>query len=157
MALHHRLVGLAAGVYWRLFRPRTLGVCAVVQDPGGRVVLVRQTYRSGWHFPGGGVRKFETFTDALARELKEEIGLTSYSVERLLGVYENRSEGKDDRVVVFHLTVTAEEAAEARRADPFEIGEMCWFAPNDLPADVTPATARRIRDLSSKAACFGAW
>ena len=157
MGLHHRLVGLAAGVYWRLLKPRTLGVCAIVQDPDGRIALVRQTYRSGWHFPGGGVRKFETFCDALARELKEEIGLEHFSVQRLLGVYENSAEGKDDRVVVFVVSLTAQEAAQVRRADTFEIGELTWFAPNDLPKDVTPATARRIRDLQSAGASFGAW
>jgi ADP-ribose pyrophosphatase YjhB (NUDIX family) len=157
MALHHQLVGWAAGVYWRLVRPRTLGVCALVLDPDGRVVLVRQTYRRGWHLPGGGVHRFEPFHDALARELREEIGVDRFALERLLGVYQNRSEGKDDRVLVFVARVEAEAAAAARPADRFEIAELGWFAPDALPQAVSPATARRVGELGAAGPIVGDW
>src|SRR6202158_619064 len=42
-------------LYWRLSRGMTLGVRAVVVDDLGRVFLVKHSYVTGWHLPGGGV------------------------------------------------------------------------------------------------------
>ncbi len=43
MALGHRLIVKAARLYWRIVRPRTLGVRAVVIDDQGRIALIRHT------------------------------------------------------------------------------------------------------------------
>jgi len=102
MALLHRLLGKAARIVWRITRPRTIGVRAVLLDPAGaRVALVRHTYLDGWYLPGGGVKKGEAIADALHRELAEEVAVADADVERVLGVYHNQREGKDDHVIVY--------------------------------------------------------
>src|SRR4029077_7629579 len=59
-------------LYWLVARGMTLGVRAVILDSENRVFLVRHTYVSGWHLPGGGVEPGETFRDALRRGLAGE-------------------------------------------------------------------------------------
>ena len=57
-----------------------LVVAAVVRDAAGRVLLCRMPRNRGvfpgqWGLPGGGVEPGETLDEALARELREEVGL----------------------------------------------------------------------------------
>lgn len=154
MALLHRLAGRAARTVWRITRPRTIGVRAVLLDPDGRVALVRHTYIEGWYLPGGGVKKGEGVADALHRELAEEVAVTDAAVERVLGVYHNRREGKDDHVIVY----VARAASDALRgADALEVAEVGWFAPDTLPAGTSPATLRRIEEVRLGATGGGCW
>jgi len=144
MAFGHRLIGKAARLYWRIVRPRTLGVRAVVVGDQGRIALVRHTYGDHWYLPGGGVKKKESYARALARELQEEIALGDFAVDRLLGVYHSLREAKDDHIVVYAVRA-ADEAI--RKADVMEIADAGWFAPDALPEGVSPAALRRIRDI----------
>jgi ADP-ribose pyrophosphatase YjhB (NUDIX family) len=146
MALHHRLMGRAARLLWFVTRPRTIGVRAIVVDAAGRVALVRHSYVDGWYLPGGGVKKGESATSALARELREEIAVATFTVERILGVYHARREHKDDHVVVYVVRMPGGAETEMRRADAVEIAEARWFRIDDLPDTLSPATARRLEE-----------
>jgi 8-oxo-dGTP diphosphatase len=54
----------------------TVGASAIIWDTKGRVLLVRHTYRSpAWGFPSGLVGHREVPSAALARELREELGV----------------------------------------------------------------------------------
>ena len=143
MALGHRLIGKGARLYWRIMRPRTLGVRAVAVDEQGRIALVRHTYGDHWCLPGGGVKKKESYARALARELEEEIALRDFAIERLLGVYHSLRGAKDDHIVVY---VVRAAGSAIRRADLMEIADAGWFAPDALPDGVSAATLRRIQE-----------
>jgi ADP-ribose pyrophosphatase YjhB (NUDIX family) len=156
MAWHHRLAWKTLKTYWRVRNARTLGVRGLVFDGAGRVALVLHTYIDHWYLPGGGVKQGEGYGEALARELREEIGLTDFHVERVLGVYRNTREFKDDHVVVFVVRATI-PAPAIRAADTLEIEQARWFALDDLPADLSPATARRIAEYQAAATGIGDW
>ena len=153
MAAHNRLIWRTARLWWRVRRPRTLGVRAIVLDPAGRIALVRHTYVSGWHLPGGGVKKGERVDDAAVREVREETGLDA-TVEALIGVFHNRAEHKDDHVVLFVARCRSPDAL--RGSEGLEIAETGWFAPDALP-DLSPATARRIAGWRDGGEGWGMW
>src|SRR5947209_14443043 len=82
--------------YWRFARGMTLGVRALVVDPQGRILLVKHSYVTGWHLPGGGVEVGETIQDALARELLEEAGITALEPPVLHGMFFNSRVSRRD-------------------------------------------------------------
>src|SRR6266849_7398291 len=84
--------------YWRFARAMTLGVRALVIDGKGRIFLVKHSYVSGWHLPGGGVEAGETIAQALARELREEGNIELDAPSRLHGIYFNDRESRRDHV-----------------------------------------------------------
>ncbi|MGF1461883.1 MAG: NUDIX domain-containing protein [Maricaulaceae bacterium] len=132
-------------VWARASRGMTLGVRVAVFDRDGQVALVRHTYMPGWHLPGGGVERGETVLEAAEREVREEAGAALTSPLTLVGVYANFRTFKGDHVAFFTATGTA--VAEPR--DDGEIAEAGWFAPTDLPGDVTAATRARLDEVAS--------
>ena len=60
----------------RLGAPKvTMGACAVIEDDTGRILVAHHTYRRlPWGLPGGLIDRGEQPEEALARELREELG-----------------------------------------------------------------------------------
>jgi len=156
VAWYHRAAGWAVRSFKRVRGARTLGVRGLVLDRDGRVALVLHTYLDNWYLPGGGVNPGEGYDRALARELHEEIGLDAFRIERVLGVYHDTVTLKDDHVVAY-IVRTDSSAPPLKSADPFEIQAVAWFALDDLPEDLSPATARRIAEFRTGVTGGGAW
>ena len=156
MAWYHRVAGTAVRNFRRLRGARTLGVRGLVLDRDDRIALILHTYLDGWYLPGGGVQRRESYERALARELREEIGLHAFSIERVLGVYHDTVTLKDDHVVAYVVRTDA-SAPPLSTTDPFEIQAVEWFALDDLPDDLSPATARRIAEFRAGKTGGGAW
>ena len=137
----------------RATRGMTLGVRAFVRDEAGRILLVKHTYLAGWWLPGGGVDKGETTQDAAARELREEAGLVALSAPRLLSVHSNERFFPGDHVLVFAI----DRFEPGERTSHGEIEAVEWFDPDALPADMNPASARRIHEALTGAPPDPVW
>lgn len=60
--------------WWRFRRPTHSGAAVAVWH-GGRLLLVRHSYRAGYGLPGGRIGRRESPAAAAARELREEVGI----------------------------------------------------------------------------------
>ncbi len=60
-----RLLFAGAKMYWRIFQPVNFGA-QVMLIREEQVVLLRHTYKSGWYFPGGGVKRKENVAGAFS-------------------------------------------------------------------------------------------
>jgi 8-oxo-dGTP diphosphatase len=119
-----------ARIWWQLTRARHEGAVVAVYV-GPALLLVRASYRKGWHLPGGGVRHGEMPEAAARRELAEEIGVVA---EALLpaGVVCGIWDGRHDRVHFFELRLVElpklhfdnREIIAARLASPSELHSM---------------------------------
>jgi 8-oxo-dGTP pyrophosphatase MutT (NUDIX family) len=141
-------------VYWRFARGMTLGVRAVVLDPQGRVFLVKHSYVSGWHLPGGGVETGETLETALARELSEEGGITAVGPPALHGVYFNAQVSRRDHVALF---VVRDFVQQGGPRHAHEIIDHGFFAPGALPPETTRGTRARLAEVLDGAARSERW
>ena len=117
-------------------RPVTMGVRALIRDQSGAVLLIRHSYVGGWHMPGGGVGRGETVHQAMAREVREEVGLEVVGTARMLGLYARFRHGSSDHVSVF----VVDEWSGTPKIDGLEIAE-CRL----LPALMTCRPIRRPR------------
>jgi len=140
--------------YWRFARGLTLGVRALVIDREGRVFLVKHSYVSGWHLPGGGVETGETLLAALARELREEGNIELTGAPILHGIYFNRQVSRRDHVALFVVRAFRQDAPPARTR---EIVAHGFYAPDALPPGTTRGTRMRIAEVLDGVAAAERW
>jgi ADP-ribose pyrophosphatase YjhB (NUDIX family) len=140
--------------YWRFARGLTMGVRGIVIDPQGRVFLVKHSYVTGWHLPGGGVEPGETVGEALDRELAEEGGITPLEPPAMHGVFFNSRVSRRDHVVVFVVRAFRQEG---KPRHPAEIVDYGFFALDALPPDTTRGTRARLAELFDGVAISPRW
>lgn len=126
---------------WFVHRPRTFGAHAVALTAAGQIVLVKLRYATGWRLPGGGRRKDETPEDAVVRELQEEIGMTAWGDIQRACDLEEATDFKRDLASV--LVVRDVEYQRPRWS--WEVEDVLECNIDDLPADVSPQTAKWLR------------
>ncbi|MBV9237088.1 MAG: NUDIX domain-containing protein [Xanthobacteraceae bacterium] len=130
-------------LYWRFSRGMTLGVRGLVVDAQGRVFLVKHSYVSGWHLPGGGVEPGETIRQALERELREEGNIELTDDPLFHGLYFNRHVSDRDHVALFIVRAFRQSAPPQPDREIIAHG---FYAPDRLPEGTSRATRARISE-----------
>lgn len=113
----------------------------VVQDPAGRVLITRRhahLHQGGlWEFSGGKIEPAETTENALARELREELGIEAVDSEPLISI----PWSYPDRQVVLEVRRVTRYRGHATG---LEGQPLSWVLPAHLNATDFPAANRAI-------------
>jgi 8-oxo-dGTP pyrophosphatase MutT (NUDIX family) len=134
-----------------LLSPVDLGTLALVEQ-GGKFVLVRHSYKSGWMLPGGAVRRGEPPAHAIVRELQEELGLTHSAPPQLIGAFTRRV-GLVSNVVLLYRVREAVFVFKPR----FEVRALRLADPAAPPEGTSPAVCRRFKELMGEATQAPTW
>jgi 8-oxo-dGTP pyrophosphatase MutT (NUDIX family) len=140
--------------YFLIVRGMTLGVRAVVLDAENRVFLVRHTYVSGWHLPGGGVDLGESMEQAMRRELKEEGDIDLTGAAELHGIFLNSHVSRRDHVAVYVVRQFRQERLPKPNREIVECG---FFAITALPEGTTRGTRLRIAEVLEGRPLIATW
>ena len=110
--------------------PQKERVRVIVYRDDGKILLVRGRFsRQKWALPGGGVKHNESYEQAAAREVLEEIGLKIHNLRYLGKANSHESYAK------FSVQVFAAHASDYDIKCNFEIMEAWWLNMNYLPEE----------------------
>ncbi len=125
-------------------RDRKLVVAGLIVGAGRVLISQRRADQSlplQWEFPGGKVEPGEAPVAAVARELREELGV-EVDVGRVWDVLFHPSPEFDLVMLVYVCRVRAGEP----RA--IEVAQVAWVQPGELPEwDILPADRPRVERL----------
>lgn len=127
----------------------TVGCGVLVENEKGQVLLQKRSDNGQWCVPGGALELGETYKEAAARELREEVGIEVKELQ-LFGLYSG-----DDRMITYPNQDVVYSLAVIFKTDKYtgtisdedsEVLEHRFFDPQDIPADLFAPDARPITD-----------
>ena len=116
-----------ARAWWRITRARHEGALVAIHV-GPLLLLVQESYRPEWNFPGGGVNAGETPEQAAHRELSEALAFDAPALTPA-GTINGTWEGRQDVVHFFKLHL---DQLPPIQVDNREITAARLFAPSEL-------------------------
>ena len=127
----------------------TVGCGVLVENEKNQVLLQKRSDNGQWCVPGGALELGETYKEAAARELREEVGIEVKELQ-LFGLYSG-----DDRMITYPNQDVVYSLAVIFKTDKYtgtisdedsEVLEHRFFDPQDIPADLFAPDARAIKD-----------
>ena len=143
--------------YYRELRdlvgPRPVVLCGanvILVDGRGRVLLHHRTENDAWGLPGGVTELGETLEETVAREVREEVGLTCRSLT-LFGVYSGPElhyrYPNGDEVHNVSVSYLCRDFSGEIDVDPAEGKAAAFFGIDEFPSDISPPVRPIIEDL----------
>jgi ADP-ribose pyrophosphatase YjhB (NUDIX family) len=120
-----------------------MGAMCRLERDDGRVLLVKPSYRTVWTLPGGVSARGESPIDCMRRELLEEAGVECEVVGEPVVLLDPSLRMLD---FVYRARLAPGFVPADARAMTFEIAEVGWFEPADIPA-ISGAFSRKAMSV----------
>jgi len=120
----------------------TVGTICVIERADGALLLIRNSYKEAWGFPGGLLKRGEGVVDGVHRETGEEIGVTIKLTGEPAVVVDPRPRRVD--VVFRAVAVGDDDDVERFPRHTAEVIETRWFPPDSLPELQTEAAGALV-------------
>ena len=121
-------------------RHKLIPASYLVLRRGDEVLLLRRFntgYEDGkYSMPAGHVDSGETFTEAVIREISEEVGITLKFEDVHVAHIMHRKSVDSERIDTFF--VTEKWNGEIRNMEPHKCDELAWFPLDNLPKNTIP-------------------
>lgn len=131
-----------------------VGVGAIIVNKRGELFMARRgplakNERGLWEFPGGSVEFGEKLADALRREIREEYGM-EIEVGELLDVADHilPAEGQHWVSPTYICQILS---GEPQIQEPGKCTEIGWFAPDQVPSELTVISRENLGNYLEKA------
>jgi 8-oxo-dGTP diphosphatase len=117
----------------------------IILQHEGKILLMSDNGQ--WDFPGGGIEGDEQLPDALRRELREETGIESFEIGRVVHADEWFIAARGLHVVAVFYAGTIDSQPDLQLSG--EHSEGRWVTPPEVRTmDVTPDTIRALEAMS---------
>jgi mutator protein MutT len=133
-----------------------VGVGAIIMNERGELFLARRgplakNERGLWEFPGGSVEFGERLADALQREIREEFGI-EVEVGELVDVVDHilTTEGQHWVSPTYLCRLVS---GEPTILEPGKCTEIGWFAPQQVPPDLTIISKENLAHYLALISC----
>lgn len=130
----------------------TVGCGVLVENQQGQVLLQKRSDTGEWCVPGGALEPGETYIEAAARELREEVGIEVKDL-KLFGLYsgDDREIHYPNGDVVYSLSVifTAHEYTGVISDEDSEVLEHRFFNRDEIPSELFYPDKRPILDWAA--------
>lgn len=132
------------------YRPN---VAIILRNAAGEILVCeRSDWKGCWQFPQGGVKKSETLTEALHREVEEELGLKprEYRILSSKGPYRylfaggRKKDGCDGQEQEYFLAELSNPEAEIRFDGAHEFRAARWLPPESYRLDWIAPMKREV-------------
>ena len=121
----------------------TASAAAIVTDEQGRVLIVNPVYKERWNLPGGHIEEGEIPTEALRRELREELGVDLEIGDLLVTAWATRAEGSHV-YYLFDGPQLSPQEQQAINLQESEIAEARFCLPEDISPSMIPPFALAV-------------
>ena len=99
---------------------------AIIKDKDGAVLILKHT-TGNWLLPGGKIQKGETWREGLAREIKEETGISNFDIDHIVDI-DSWIEGEEG----FYVVTFSAAVSEAEIILSNEHSNYAWVKLADL-------------------------